>query len=136
MILPETSIPYIKVHQTEIETDVIKTYERHIRSEYFEMIPYLPRGITSLLDIGCGLALIDVYLKKVYPDAKLYLLDGEGEPVCVSGFNETYEPYNSTEIANDILRLNDVKVESWLPIGYDKELKADLVISLLSWGYH
>lgn len=100
----------------------------------FEMIePHLPAKVASILDIGCGLAGIDVLLKQKYPDAKLSLLDSDGKH-SNSGF--TGGAGGNRQAAEELLAANGVKPDAWLDIGTKELLEADLVISLLSWGFH
>jgi hypothetical protein len=102
----------------------------------FEMIePYLPESVQSILDIGCGMAGIDVFLKNRYRNARLMLLDDDGSTPAY-GWNENCQPYSSRRATEMLLKANGIEVDEWIATGVKDELKADLVISLLSWGFH
>lgn len=135
----KVTIEYIKLHRTEYaelpDNEVIGAYYNQIKKEFDELVPFLPEKVNSIIDIGCGLALIDVFLMKKYPNAKLTLLDSDGKVDNVAGFHDVYEPYTSREIVNELMASHKIKFK-WLDVGYKGKLKADLVISLLSAGYH
>lgn len=102
----------------------------------YELIrPFLPERVGTVLDIGCGMAGIDVLLKRHYPDAKLWLLDGDGtEPR--DGWNAKLEAFSSRADADELLAANGIKADRWIDVNTHERLEADLVISLASWGYH
>lgn len=110
-------------------------YAKDIAADFAMIEPHLPESVSSIVDIGCGVGGIDVYLKRKYPNASLTLLDGDGEDVSY-GFKEKCGTYNNRKITGEFLSANGVKVSSWLPVGYDGIVSADLIISLLSWGFH
>lgn len=110
-------------------------YEISVENDFSMIEPYLPEKVTSILDIGCGMAGIDVHLKRKYPDARLELLDGDGE-TPVYNFNDSCTPYNSREATEELLLANGVAVDRWHNIGTKDQLEADLVVSLISWGFH
>jgi hypothetical protein len=98
--------------------------------------PFLPSNVESILDIGCGMAGIDVFLKRKFPSARLELLDGDGKHQAAYGFSPDAKPYSSRAATSALLEANGVSCDRWHEAGTKEELKADLVISLLSWGFH
>ena len=110
-------------------------YEEELKADFRQIEPFLQEKVESILDIGCGMAGIDVYLKRKFPDSKLYLLDGDGEKAKY-GWNAVSTPYNSRKSTEALLKANGFAVDKWFDIGTKEELKADLIISLLSWGFH
>jgi hypothetical protein len=108
-------------------------YLAELEMDFAQIEPHLPEKVDSILDIGCGLAGIDVYLKRKYPKAYLTLLDKDGNDAvfCWDG-----TPYGSRREAEMLLEANNFKVDRWLPAGTTEPLKADLVVSLLAWGFH
>lgn len=131
-VVPREAWHYIAMHRTHIEPS---KYAEDVKKDFEQIEPYLPETVNSILDIGCGMAGIDVFLKRKYPDAKLYLLDGDGEKFG-AGWNKKLEPFSSRSIAEKLLKANGVEVDGWYDIGTPEKLAADLVISLLSWGFH
>jgi hypothetical protein len=138
--LEERLAGLIKKHRTEYSDlstqEAIQSYRDQMIIEFNEILPYLPKEINSIMDIGCGVAGIDILLMQRYPNASLILLDEDGNREEVGGFHQTYTPYTSREVVNKLLEMNGITRYKWKPIGSKGLLKADLVISLLSWGYH
>lgn len=110
-------------------------YASEVEADFAQIEPFLPSQASSILDIGCGLAGIDVFLKRKYPGARLTLLDSDGD-VAVYGWGEVNNPYGSRALAEELLMVNGVQVDEWLPAGTKGKLKADLVVSLVAWGFH
>jgi hypothetical protein len=131
-VVPDEAKHYIAMHRTHIKPD---EYAADVEKDFLQIEPFLPETVNTILDIGCGMAGIDVFLKLKYPDAHLCLLDGDGEKFG-SGWNKTLDPFSSRAIAGKLLRANGVSVGHWFDIGTKEDLKADLVVSLLSWGFH
>lgn len=110
-------------------------YAADVKADFEQIEPYLPERVESILDIGCGLAGLDVYLKRKYPDASLSLLDSDGENP-VYGWGDVNVPYGSRKAAEALLEANGVKVDRWVPAGTKERLEADLVVSTVAWGFH
>ena len=122
------------LHRTHTKT--AEEYIESLKSDFEQIEPYLPESVDSILDIGCGMAGIDILLKQKYPEAKLYLLDGDGpKEDWRGGFESEMKPFSSREVATEFLKSNGVTVDRWYDIG-TQDIEADLVISLLSWGWH
>lgn len=92
----------------------------------------------SILDIGCGLAITDVFLVRAFEVRTLYLLDGDGtiskEQV---GFKPDQQPWNDVAIGAAMVRANvqlDCDVFEVRPAPF--EMPADLIVSFRSWGHH
>ena len=106
--------------------------------------PYLPDRAASVLDIGCGLGGIDILLYRHYaPDSpSLALLDREGVSTeLFYGYEEEAAHYTSLSEARRLLEQNGVPrgaITTWnadrdgYPVGH----RFDLIISLISWGFH
>lgn len=110
-------------------------YAQSLADDFAMIEPHLPDAVDSILDIGCGLAGIDVYLKRKYPAAHLMLLDSDGA-ISNVGLTDAGGAGGSRECAESLLAANGIKPDQWLDIGTDEPLTAGLVISLLSWGFH
>ena len=115
-------------------------------AEEYEIIrKHLPCDCDSLLDIGCGVGGIDVCTYRHYEPKSidLYMLDKTHiERNVFYGFNEKAAVYNSLLVAKELLisngvperRINLIEATDNNDIAIDKQV--DLVISLLSWGFH
>lgn len=122
---------------------VRRAFNRDMLREYLEIQPHLPRRALAILDIGCGIGGIDVLLHRHYGTPRLYLVDrNERSQEVRYGFAERGDFYNSFDatrrvlIANGVpepaLRFREVGEECRLDVPED----VDLVISLISWGFH
>jgi len=110
-------------------------YAKSVEYDFDMIAPHLPQTVASIIDIGCGVAGIDVHLKRKYPAAHLTLLDSDGA-ACNSGLSVKGAAGGDRKAAELMLESNGLKVDRWLPIGTAELLEADLIISLLSWGFH
>lgn len=128
-IVPERCLAYTRLHRPGGD------YVADVGGDFAMIEPWLPAVVDSILDIGCGMAGIDVLLKRRYPWARLILMDGEGTRARY-GWNERCEPYSSRLAAEALLAANGVASYEWIEAGTKRELRADLVVSLLSWGFH
>jgi hypothetical protein len=152
LIIPDSCVPFIRWQRSRFikakvpdDAEVKKLYAEWVAQDFAGMEPHLPKRVDTILEIGCGLAAIEVYLKRKYPRAHLTLLDGTGHNICEAGtdretgkggWQDTLTPYNSREHTELLLGENGVTVDRWLDIGTKEHLKADLVLSMASLGYH
>lgn len=113
-------------------------------SEYQSMKAYLPIHAKSILDIGSGVAAIDVLLYQHYSEDKpsIYLLDKTEMP---SKVYYSFKPkgcyYNSLPLSKKLLVDNGIPSEKVFTEevsegGINFNTKFDLVVSLISWGFH
>jgi SAM-dependent methyltransferase len=109
------------------------------------MKPHLPLDVNAILDIGCGVAGIDILLHRHYGEAShihYYLLDRtEVSDRVFYGYKPEAAFCNSLQVAEALLASNGIQSEciKTLPVSSDYCFEAgevDLVISLLSWGSH
>jgi SAM-dependent methyltransferase len=120
-----------------------------IVGDYEEIKPYLPERASRILDIGCGIAGIDVLLYAAYKergDPDLYLLDRSEMSVGGSGgryrFKDSDRFYNSLAETEKLMLANGIRRERvhLLDVPADSRIAmdepCDLIISLISWGYH
>lgn len=135
MIVPPAALPFVRLQRTGISPD---RYGEVIAAEYAELAPYLPEAVAAVLDIGCGVAGIDVHLARRYPDARLYLLDRTERAERIPYGYGDGSFYNSLEAARELLWANGVdpeRVETIEAPGVELP-RVDLVVSLLAWGFH
>jgi hypothetical protein len=102
---------------------------------------------TRILDIGCGLGVVDAVATSYLPINAIHLLDGDGsvilEPlrVAVTDFGYTPEAWADVRWAGELVRFNvaaDVEVTTHVQgVDMREEIgEVDLVISTRSWGFH
>ena len=110
--------------------------------EFNSIKNFLPNAPKNILDIGCGLGVINIFLNNYYlKKPKFTLIDKNYVDKKVSyGFNNNSESYNKLEITKDFLILNSFKAEQLNLINADEKFvlneKYELIISLFSMGYH
>lgn len=131
-LLREQRTHYTPGRETEqYSAELERTFE-HIKSA----VKTPPRRV---LDIGCGMAGIDVFIAREWPECEIHLLDKDGvSEVINAGYHansDEFSHYHDFGAALWLLASNGVENEivahSQLP-----DIEFDLVISLLSWGFH
>jgi SAM-dependent methyltransferase len=133
--------------EAKVDSSRIKAlYEDDMRKEYLSIRESLPKTCHKILDIGCGMAGIDVFLNNHYIDAhqpEFYLLD---KTEIAKNIFYHFKPqgafYNSLEISRKMLTDNGIPEENIYLLEADAtnainiDFNIDLIISLISWGYH
>tara|TARA_Y100001935_G_scaffold246475_1_gene241190 strand:+ start:81 stop:785 length:705 start_codon:yes stop_codon:yes gene_type:complete len=114
-----------------------------IKEEFEILKKYLPRNVKNVMDIGCGIGLIDIFLNNYFTDCqKFYLLDKNNiDSKIVYGFSDNYESYSITNVTKNFLINNNIQEHKLNLIDVDKNFSIkpnsiDLCISLVSMGYH
>lgn len=132
--VPHEAVPYIRWQRTNLENDadIKEAYSAEIAAEFAELEPYLPLAAVAVLDVGSGMAGIDVLFWRKYR-ARLFLLDGTGETDVRAGFQPEMRPYNSMPVARRLLEENGVPREE---ISEGWPFRCHVAVSLLSWGFH
>jgi SAM-dependent methyltransferase len=140
MNIPAEALPWISVHRTHIDAENLKkAYKDSLAEDYWLLLPFLPVHCNSVLDIGCGMAGIDLFLYIHYrKQVHLQLMDGSGDSEVKFGFNPELKAYNHLGITKKLLLANQVEEKHihFHPIDPDLTIPCDLIVSLLSWGFH
>jgi SAM-dependent methyltransferase len=142
LIVPEVCFPLLREHRTHYGADLAGQYGAELWRTYESIRAFLPAG-GRILDIGCGMAGIDVFLARHYGGrAEITLADKQGvSPKINAGFHERAEDfshYHDFGAALELLRANGVDGAKCVDLGRESLPVAefDIVISLLSWGFH
>jgi SAM-dependent methyltransferase len=133
--------------ETSSDDQINSSLTTMMLKDYNMIKEHLPSKVDNILDIGCGLGLIDIALYHHYDkNANLYLLDKTNsitKDTSVRGFNKEYIFYNSMDATKDTLSSNGVNENNILlyeanDISVDELNKNsfDLILSLLSCGWH
>jgi SAM-dependent methyltransferase len=114
--------------------------------EYRSIRDYLPSNARNVLDIGCGIAAIDIFIDRHYKSSKdllFHLLDKtQIDDNLLYGFNQSGAFYNSLDMAKHLLMENGIEpgriklYEVSNDAKPDINQEFDIVISLISWGFH
>ena len=129
------------VNYFQIE-DIEKRAEELFQKEIELIKKYLPKKAQNIMDIGCGLGIINIFLNKIYNNQpNFFLLDKNRiDKVIKYGFSSDYESYNDLKETRNLLINNDINPSSINTFDVEKDFKIDakidLVISLKSMGYH
>jgi len=137
--VPEAALPYIGLHRTHLRGDLGRQYAQDVASDYELIKPFLPEKGQATLDIGCGMAGIDVLLWRHYRNPIIHLLDGTGDTPVRVLYQPAMAPYNSMAVARQLLEGNGVPgdhIVEWAPDPALTLPQCDLIVSLLSWGFH
>ena len=122
--------------------DITKVAEELFKKEIETFKRFLPNRVSNIMDVGCGLGIIDIFLDRIYRNqANFYLLDkNQIDNKIKYGFSSDYESYNDLNETKKILLNNGLENNriNILDVGQDINIdkKIDLVISLKSMGYH
>lgn len=125
--------------------EVTRLFSEEMFSEYRQMEKFLPKGVHTILDIGSGIAGIDVLLNAHYDSSHpfFHLLDKTEMPHKVYyGLEKKASFYNSFDMTKKFLLQNGVPKEHiFVQEANDKNtidfnITFDLIISLISWGFH
>jgi SAM-dependent methyltransferase len=124
---------------------IVEAYSADMAGELASIAPHLPQPCLRVLDIGCGIAGIDLLLYRHLEGGleSLHLLDRTAvAPRVFYGFRSAGAFYNSLSVARRLLVSNGVPddIIHTMEVGEDLRIPMegplDLVISLISWGFH
>ncbi len=116
--------------------------ENLFKNELNTFEKYLPVNVENIVDIGCGLGILHIYINQKYQNQpNFYLLDKNTVDTKIKyGFSENYESYNDLNQTKNILINNGLLNEQIFIKNVDEKISIDkkinLVISLKSMGYH
>ncbi len=136
MKIIEKAFEYAQLQRTnKSKADIISSYIH----DFNQIIDYIePIQINKLLDIGCGIAGVEVFF---LDSTEIYLIDKTQLDEIYYGFEEKAAFYNSLQIAKENLEFNGKNPEKiHLQEAEENKIlfneKFDLIISLLSCGFH
>lgn len=168
LVLPRATLPYILLQRTGyripfkgffarlgnispylsaslqsllFKKHIADAYADDVAREFAMLKPYLPPHAEAILDIGCGMAGIDVPLYWHFGAPKIFLLDATKKDPIHYGFRARAAFYNSLESARDLLIANSVP-EKDINLFVATEnfdipnTKFDFIFSLIAWGFH
>lgn len=124
---------------------VLRKYRAWLARDYESLRAFLPERANALCDVGCGVAGIDVLLFRHSggrDDLQVHLVDKTATSDLVTyGYKGDGEFYNSLELAAETLTTNgvprsQVHTHEASPDGTLAVGPVDLVVSLISWGFH
>lgn len=144
MRVPAEAHKWIRLQRGDCKgVDVAREYEDLMYKEYKRIRAYLPEPCQRVVDIGCGVGGLEVFLWADLRRPTFYLVDktelskGRG----LYGYRETGAAYNDNEVTRGLLRANGVPDANMDFCEASERLeeidgKIDLVVSLSSCGFH
>lgn len=145
LIIPDECVRFIRLQRSRYierkvpdQEEVKRRFAAHVAEDFAGMAPHLPEKVEKIIEIGCGVGALQVFLKARYPDARLELLDADTTNAeGGAGYHaDKIEVYNNRSVTELLLAANGVKVDFWHEVGTKDLLEADLIVSLASMGYH
>lgn len=138
--LPPESLTYLCHQRTDYCELISRIYLADMKKELHLIEPHLPEKIVKVLDIGCGLAGIDVLIAKRY-GAKILLLDKNGlEDKSKIGFQnaQDFAAYNSFVYTKQLMEQNGIRDVGYYDVNVGEPIgeRFDLILSLYSWCFH
>ena len=136
LIFTNFFVNYFQIKNIEKITDEL------FNKEFETFKNYLPKSAGNIMDIGCGLGIIDIYLNEFFEKKPVFfLLDKNRVDRKIKyGFSSNYESYNDLKETKNILLNNNIDSSCINLFDVEKQFlitkKMDLVISLKSMGYH
>jgi 16S rRNA G1207 methylase RsmC len=114
-----------------------------MEAELAVLRPALPAAPKRILDVGCGIGGIDVMLDRHYQgQPEFHLLDKDGvAPRVYYGFKPEGANYNFLALTRTFLEGNGLDARRLVThdaqkTGFPQGLRFDLILSLISWGFH
>ena len=140
IIVPDQCLPLLREQRTHYELGrEAEQYSAELERTFDQIKSVVKTPPRRVLDIGCGMAGIDVLIGREWPECELYLLDKDGvSPVINAGYHDKagdFSHYHSFDCARALLAANDIS-NCICCYQYMPSIEFDLVISLLSWGFH
>ena len=108
--------------------DIEKRTEELFQKEIELIKNYLPKKAENIMDIGCGLGIINIFLNKIYNNQpNFFLLDKNRiDKVIKYGFSSDYESYNDLMETRNLLINNDISSNSINTIDIEKDFSEAL----------
>lgn len=130
--------------QRNLTIEKKETLIRNLNKYINKIKLYLPENPKKIVDIGCGLAILDVFLYNFYKkdDITFYLFDRHKiDKEIHYAYTENPSFYNNLEYSKEICIDNGIKEQNIQIVKASKEnlselSNIDLVISTLAWGFH
>jgi SAM-dependent methyltransferase len=135
---------FVRAHARKEAERIDDSYFDDLDSTLKVIQPHIPDKTKTVLDIGCGIAGLDLLLYQRLTSPSLYLLDKTSvENTIWYMFSDKSAFYNSLEVAKETLMINGVPERKISLIDAPESGvidiasgSIDLIVSTISWGFH
>ena len=140
----ESQMKLLKLQRTYLlkEKDPGQAYQDNLESEFKMLEEHLPAGDFNIMDIGCGMAGIDLMIYR-HRKCNMLLIDkNEVTDGIYYGMSEKPCSYSNLVLMLDFLKSNGVNPEHMCISNADNPpyccplIKFDVIISLIACGFH
>ena len=108
MRVPDACVPFIGFQRTNY-VNIKRDFVIDLKNEFKQMVEFLPVDCDSIIDIGCGVAGIDIFLNQYYGKVLFFLIDRNENPDKKTyGFSDKTSFYNSFDAIKELLTKNNV----------------------------
>lgn len=136
---PPSALAYLRRHKGDGDLSELCGRQLHrARKQVDDLVLLNDWRPRSILDIGCGLAMVPVILAQRSGIKTIHLMDGDGTGEKFADYREIGQPWNDVQTGVDLVRANvpwGVEV-----IGHQADpavtIPVDLIVSFKSWGLH
>lgn len=139
---PPSALEYLRRHAKDYEAHPEHTKANQLlrTQKRWESIQHWVRAAKprSVLDIGCGLGMIDIWFANYGGVQDVHLMDGDGTEPIRGDYADDMLPWNSVDVAVEMVRANvqpGVGVAGWLA-DTRHHIPVDMIVSFKSWGTH
>jgi hypothetical protein len=142
MKLNRDAVPFLVHQRTEYADAIERMYATDMQALFENIRPHFPTSMNTIMDIGSGMAGIDILIAKSCLSARFTLFDMDGNDGNKVGWHEnvqSFGQYHSFEALRQLITGNNLPDDRFDLVdgryGFpDQEF--DLVMSFLSWGFH
>ena len=134
-ITPDASA-YLLEQRTQLQTTLADAYLASCQSDASLIAKTVVTAPRIAVDLGGGLGGVSACLSKLWPECEFVIVDRNGREGRKINYGEDFGKYNQLEETGKFLRSGGVKHRL---INIDTQLpptQADLIFSVLSWGFH
>lgn len=139
----EEFFDFAKLQVTQINKEDLSFYDKLSLSEYRAIKKYLPKAPKNVLDLGCGLGRMAIFLNMKYNDDNIHYILADGNCDKAEkpqyGWNPQSNFYNNLSLTKDFSEYNGLKNYEILDLSndtLDKLKNIDVIMSFLSVGFH
>ena len=146
--IPKKAIEYILLQRSEVDkNNIAETFTNQIKSDFEQILPFLPNpvNVKTILDIGCGIGGINIFMAKYFNNSDIHLLDKTAvEDKIWYGFKNQAAFYNSLEEAKRFICANGINENRIFTHSITNSnskhriavKNPDIITSFKSWGFN